>query len=153
MAKPIEMTPKLRDPREELKRRLDAAPEEHAEAVLSGYELLQQLHDSGTLDILRGLLGAGDQVVKHAVGMAAQPESVRTLGNLLQLGKLVGSIDPEALNRVVSSLQSMRKTPKKDPPSLAEIIRRMSSKRSRRTLAALAVILDSIGKELGTGAG
>ncbi|HEX3471875.1 MAG TPA: DUF1641 domain-containing protein [Silvibacterium sp.] len=152
MAKPIELMPQPRDAREEMKRRLDAAPLEHADALLSGYDLLQQLHDSGTLDVLRGLLGAGDQVVKHAVGMATQPESVKTLSNLLLLAKLVGSVDPDALNRVVSNLQSMRKMPKKEPPSLPAILRRMSSRRSRRTLAALAIVLESVGKELGSGA-
>jgi uncharacterized protein YjgD (DUF1641 family) len=152
MAKPIELIPQPRDPREELKRRLDAAPLEHADALLAGYDVLQQLHDSGTLDLLRGLLGAGDQVVKHAVEMATQPESVRTLSNMLVLAKLLGSVDPDALNRVVSGLQSMRKSPKKEPPSVAALLRRMSSRRSRRALAAIALMLDSIGKELGSGA-
>ncbi|MBV8631733.1 MAG: DUF1641 domain-containing protein, partial [Silvibacterium sp.] len=61
MARPIELTPKFspaQGAREELKRRVDAAPVEHGEALLDAYELLQQLHESGTLDVLRGLLGA-----------------------------------------------------------------------------------------------
>ena len=101
MAKPIELMPKPtgQGAREELQRRLDAAPVEHAEAVLSGYELLQELHESGTLDVLRGLLGAGDQVVRHAVALAIQPEAVNGLRNLLVLSKVLGSVNPDVLHR------------------------------------------------------
>ena len=100
MAKPIELMPKPsgQGAREELQRRLDAAPVEHAEAVLAGYELLQELHESGTLDVLRGLLGAGDQVVRHAVALAIQPEAVNGLRNLLVLSKVLGSVNPDVLH-------------------------------------------------------
>ena len=104
MAKPIELMPKPtgQGAREELQRRLDAAPVEHAEAVLAGYELLQELHESGTLDVLRGLLGAGDQVVRHAVALAIQPEAVNGLRNLLVLSKVLGSVNPDVLHRAFS---------------------------------------------------
>ena len=149
MAKPIELKPAQHDAREELKRRLDEAPLEHAEAVLAGYELLQELHASGTLDVLRGVLGAGDQVVKHAVGIAAQPESVRALRNLLLLGKLLGSLDPDTLHRVLSGIpEAVAQKPEEDPPSLFAIFRRMSSKESRRSLAAAVTVLESAGRGL-----
>ena len=143
MAKPIEFMPSPattgRGAREELRRRLDAAPEEHAEAVLAGYELLQELHESGTIDVLRGVLGAGDQVVRHAVGLAVQPEAVNAVRNLLLLSNVLGSIDPEVLHRVVSGVRdAVEQKPEEDPPSLFAIFRRMSSKESRRSLAAAA---------------
>ena len=56
MAKPIPLQLPPRDPREELRSRLDRAPLEHAEALLAGYEVLQGLHDQGVLELLRGLL-------------------------------------------------------------------------------------------------
>jgi len=46
--------------------RLRNAPAEHAEALLSAYELLQLLHDRGALNLLRGLVGGGS-VVRTAV--------------------------------------------------------------------------------------
>jgi hypothetical protein len=49
MAKPIEMMPTPRNAREDLKRKLDNAPLEYADALLDGYELLQQLHETGTI--------------------------------------------------------------------------------------------------------
>ncbi len=149
MAKPIELMPTPPNARDELKRRLDEAPVEHAEAVLAGYEVLQQLHESGTLDVLRGLLGAGDQVVRHAVGLAIQPEAVDALRNLLVLSKVLSSVNPDVLHRVLAGLpEALAQRPEEDPPSLFAIFRRMSSKDSRRSLAAAVTVLENAGKGL-----
>ncbi|MFY9935674.1 MAG: hypothetical protein WAK33_02325 [Silvibacterium sp.] len=149
MAKPIELMPTPPNARDELKRRLDEAPVEHAEAVLAGYEVLQQLHESGTLDVLRGLLGAGDQVVRHAVGLAIQPEAVDALRNLLVLSKVLSSVNPDVLHRVLAGLpEALAQRPEEDPPSLFAIFRRMSSKDSRRSLAAAVTVLEKAGKGL-----
>ena len=54
MAQPIPLQLPPRDPREELRKRLDQAPIAHAEALLDSYELLQQLRDHGIFELLRG---------------------------------------------------------------------------------------------------
>ena len=75
MAKPVAyrvFTPG--DAREELKRKIDAAPTEHAEAILGGFRLLEEAHQSGTLELLRGALAAQDSIINHVVGIASQPE-------------------------------------------------------------------------------
>jgi uncharacterized protein YjgD (DUF1641 family) len=152
MAKPIELMPKFspaQGAREELKRRVDAAPVEHAEAVLDAYELLQQLHDSGTLDVLRGLLGAGDEVVRHAVGIAIKPESVSVLRNLLILGNLLGGVAPDQLEAALGGIPAaLAQQQAENPPSLFAIFRRLSSVESRRALNAAATVLESVGKGL-----
>ncbi|PYV36314.1 MAG: hypothetical protein DMG06_31000, partial [Acidobacteria bacterium] len=53
------------------------APHKHAEAILSALELLQLLHDRGVLDLLRGVLGAGDQLVDILTAAVDTPESLR----------------------------------------------------------------------------
>ncbi|MBV8673562.1 MAG: DUF1641 domain-containing protein [Acidobacteriaceae bacterium] len=152
MAKPIELIPKkatAEGVREELKRRVDAAPLEHAEAVLDAYELLQQLHESGTLDVLRGLLGAGDQVVRHAVGLAIKPESVSLLRNVLVLSSLLSGINTEKLEAALSGVPAaLAQQTAGEPPSLLSIFRRLSSVESRRALNAAATLLQSVGKGL-----
>ena len=70
MAKPVPLQLPARDPREELRSRLDSAPTEHADALLAAYQVLQGLHDSGMLEVLRGLLGSGDKVLETAVDAA-----------------------------------------------------------------------------------
>jgi uncharacterized protein YjgD (DUF1641 family) len=122
---------------------------EHADAVLAAYDLLQELHESGTLDVLRGLVGAGDQVVRHTVGLATQPEAVNALRNLLVLGKVVGTIDPNVLHKLVEGLPAaVAQMPEENPPSLFAIFRRMSSKASRRTLALGVSVLEGVGMGL-----
>ncbi|MGC2160917.1 MAG: DUF1641 domain-containing protein [Silvibacterium sp.] len=149
MAKPIELMPVPRDAREELKRRVENAPVEHAASVLSAYALLDELHQSGTLDLLRGAAGAGSEIVKNASSLAAQPESVRALRNLLVLGKLLGSIDPDTLHRLTEKLPAAAKPcSEKKPPSLFHIFRRLRSANSRRALAAAADALEGIGQGL-----
>jgi uncharacterized protein YjgD (DUF1641 family) len=154
MAKPIELMPKPtgQGAREELQRRLDAAPVEHAEAVLAGYELLQELHESGTLDVLRGLLGAGDQVVRHAVALAIQPEAVNGLRNLLVLSRVLGSVNPDVLHSAFDGVpDALAALPEENPPSLFALFRRLSSVESRRALAVAATVLESVGRGLAAG--
>ena len=64
MAKPIPLELPTRDPREELRSRLERAPVEHAEALLAGYDVLQGLHDCGVLELLQGVLGSGGRVLR-----------------------------------------------------------------------------------------
>ena len=95
MAQPIALELPHRDPREELRARLENAPIEHAAAVLSGYELLQGLHDRGVLELLRAAVGSGDKLVETAVEAARTPEAIRGMRNVLILAKMMGSIEPE----------------------------------------------------------
>jgi uncharacterized protein YjgD (DUF1641 family) len=81
MARPISLELPPRDPRQELRKRLDEAPIEHAEALLDSWELLQQLHDHGVLQLLRGALGASDKLIEIAVDAAKSDESVRAIRN------------------------------------------------------------------------
>ena len=151
MAKPIEydLVAIPRDAREELKRRVENAPVQHAEAVLSAYELLDELHTNGTLDLLRGAVGAGGEIVKQGSSLAAKPESLRAMRNLLVLAQLLGSINPDTLHRVVDGLPAATEQHRNEkPPSLFRIFRRLSSEDSRRALAVITGILDSAGRGL-----
>jgi len=52
---------------------LEQAPEEHAEAILAAYEVLQELHNRGVLEILRGGLAASDEILEKVVDNAGRP--------------------------------------------------------------------------------
>lgn len=150
MAKPIEFVPASHDPRSDLKRRIDDAPSDHAAAVLSAYDLLEELHKSGTLDLLRGAASASGEIVQQASDLASQPESVRALRNLLLLGKLLGNIDPDSLRRLTEHLPTaVAQHPPQNPPSLFRIFRRISSKDSRRALAFFSNALEKLGRGVG----
>jgi len=64
MAQPIPLDFPPRNPRAELALPMEQLPEEHAEAVLAAYEVLQELHDHGVLEIVRGAMAASDEILE-----------------------------------------------------------------------------------------
>ncbi|HEY0794700.1 MAG TPA: DUF1641 domain-containing protein [Acidisarcina sp.] len=123
--------------RERNEQRLREAPLQHSDALLSLYQLLQQMHDSGTLDLLRGGLFAGGKLAEEVSAALVQPETIRGLRNLILLGKSMAGIDPDMLERVVKSLpqpQEQKQMTDDKPPSVLGLLRRMFSSDSRRGL-------------------
>lgn len=150
MAKPVELMPILRDAREDTKRQIENAPVDHADAVLSAFELLEELHKSGTLDLLRGAAGAGGEIVKQAADLAAQPDSVRAMRNLLLLAQLLGSLDPDILHGVIGAFQAVaeRRADQQKPPSLFRLLRRLNSEDTRYALDAITGVLEGVGQTM-----
>ncbi len=130
------------DTRDDLARRIDEAPRDHAEALLSSLQLLQQLHDTGTLDLLRGAVGAGDAVVNHVVDIISTPEMVIALRNLLALSKVLASIDPDALHVAIEGRPEERGG---KPPSLLAIGKQMNTDEARLGLSAAVRLLKAFG--------
>jgi uncharacterized protein YjgD (DUF1641 family) len=151
MARPISLELPHRDPREELRSRLEAAPIEHAEALLDSYQLLQQLHDKGVFHLLRGALTASDKIVESAVETARSDESIRALRNSIILAKMLGSIDPELLQGVAvavgKTLGSYSK-PVIEPPGLFSLLSQFRHKELRRSIALINRFLEALGIEL-----
>ena len=82
MAQPIPLEIPPSNPRAEFQSRLEHAPAEHAEAVLAAYEVLQELHNRGVLEIMRGGLAASDELLERLVDNAKTPEAIRAIRNL-----------------------------------------------------------------------
>ena len=154
MAKPIPLQLPKRDPREELRSRLEQAPVEHAEAVLAGFEVLQGLHDSGALEVLRGVLGGGNKILEIVVESTKTPEAIRGIRNLLIMTKVVGSIDPEVLKKFAAAapdaLAAAAKAQEMEPPGLWESWRILRSKNLRRGLAVMNGVLQGLGRNFST---
>ena len=146
---PLEMPP--RDPRKELLDRLASAPEAHAEALLDAYDLLEQLHQAGTLQLLRGTVSAGDDILDRAVGAAQSPQGTRALRNLLIFGQMLGSINPELLQCVAvavgQTLGSERK-PVIEPPGLLKLLSEFRQPELRRSIALINRFLETLGTQL-----
>jgi len=143
MAKAVEFrefTP--RNSRDDLIRRVEQAPVEHAEAVLATYDLLQRLHEKGVIDLLNGLLSAGDTVVDRAVDLISPTEIVNALRIALIYRSLLSSMDPDKLHAVISKAEN------EEPPSLIAIAKQASSKDARRGMAAAVGLLNIFGEAL-----
>jgi uncharacterized protein YjgD (DUF1641 family) len=130
------------DSRDDLIRRVQQAPVEHAEAVLSAYELLQRLHEKGMLDLLSGVLSAGETVVNHVVGVVSSKEMVTALRLGLIFSNLLSTIDADKLNEVLSNAGN-------EPPSLLAIGKQATSKEARRGMAVAVGLLNVFGEALG----
>jgi uncharacterized protein YjgD (DUF1641 family) len=153
MAQPIPLTVTPRsepDPPARLDdSRLDTALQDHSDAILSALQLLQLLHDRGVLDLLRGLVGAGDQLTGMATAALDSPDSVRAIRNFILLTKFFASIPPDVLDSLVRTAKEGAEREKSHrAPGLLQLLRRMSSENSRHAIAVSLDLLESAGKSL-----
>jgi len=148
MARPIPFTPTPGHAADSAER-LEAALEKHTDAIVSALELLQLLHDRGILDLLRGLVGAGDQLAGIVTAAAGSPESLRGMRNFILLTKFFASIPPEVLDSLVRTAAAGAKREKTQrAPGALQLLRRAGSENSRHAIAVTLDLLESAGKAL-----
>jgi len=129
--------------------RLRTAPEEYAEAVLSAYELLQLLHDRGVLNLLRGLVDGGDELISTITTAVDTPESIRAIRNFLLLTKFFGSIPPDVLSSLVDTVNAGAQREKSHKaPGLLHLLWRLRNEDSRHAAAVALDLLEGFGKGL-----
>jgi len=150
MAQPIPLEVPPRDPRAELHARLLNAPDEHAEAVLAAYDVLQELHNHGVLEIMRGALAASDELLEKIVDNASTPASIRGIRNLLFWRRILGSIEPESFQGIFQAIPEglAQATADRKPTGLFALLRRLTSKDSLRGLEAAVDFLQAFGRNL-----
>ena len=151
MAQPIPLQIPPRNPREKLQSRLEQAPEDHAEAMLAAYEVLQQLHDRGVLELARGMLAAGDDILEKVVDQVRTPESVRAIRNLIFWQHILGSIEPDWFKGIFKAIPEglAKATAEPDKPiGLFGLMRRLMTKDGLRGLAAATDFLQAFGRHL-----
>ena len=152
MARPIGLGVKQRDAREELRSKLEQAPEQHAEALLESYELLQLLHDSGVLRLLRGAVGSGGLIMDAAVGAANSEEGIRALRNAIILAKMLGAINPDLLHGLAVAMTETLgcQKPIVEPPGLFKLFAEFRQPEFRRSMALINKFFEILGSELKT---
>jgi uncharacterized protein YjgD (DUF1641 family) len=150
MARAIGLEGMPRNAREDLRRKLEQAPEQHAEALLESYELLQQLHDSGALGLLRGVLRSGDLLLDTAVNAAKSDEAIRGLRNAIILAKMLGSINPDLLQGYANAVSETFGCQKAvvEPPGLFKLFAEFRQPELRRSMALINKFLESFGNQL-----
>jgi len=151
MAQPIRFQVPPLDPRTELAARLRSAPDDHAEALLALYDVVQGLHDAGVLDLLRGALGSGDALVEMAVDAAKTPGAIRAVRNLLVLGNALAAVEPAFLSdatRAVPAGLRQANAQEARPPGLLKLLGTFLDKDFRRGLAAANDVIIAFGRNL-----
>jgi len=151
MAQPIPLQVLPRDPARELRARLDRIPEERGEAILVAYDVLQELHDRGVLEIVRGALAASDDILERVVDNAKTPEAVRAIRNLIFWRQILGSIEPDWFKGIFQAIPegiAQATTDRDKPVNIFGLLRRLLSKDSLRALAAGVDFLQALGRHL-----
>jgi uncharacterized protein YjgD (DUF1641 family) len=170
MAHALTFKPAPLDPHLELMKRLDAAPREHAEALLVAWDLLQTAHDQGILDLAQGLIGGKDIIAGKLAEAANLPESLAAIRNGIALARVLAALDPDMLQRLAKGLDeqahetaerekiaashgtkaaaaAMHKKKAEDkPPSLWQIMKMAISEDARRGLGFGLKLLTALGK-------
>jgi uncharacterized protein YjgD (DUF1641 family) len=151
MATPIPLDLPPRDPREELRARLERASDEHAEALLAALALLQDLHDKGVLDLARAATASSGDVLDALAEGANSPEGVRAIRNLLLCCRVLGRIDPGRFQALLDPMPegiALAAAERTEPPSVRRLLRRAFSRDALRGLEAVVDILETIGRHL-----
>ena len=147
MAKQLDFKQVPPAPAEVLQRKLEAAPAQHAEALLKAYALLDVAERHGILDLLRGAISAEDKIIEKVAGYANTPEGINSMRNLMVLGKLLGSIDPDVLGGGAEELtESVVAESKRRPAGIFAITRRLFGGDALRGLAITVAALESVGR-------
>lgn len=131
--------------------RLENAPAEHAEAVLAAYDVLQQLHDRGILEIVKGCLAAGDELLEAGVEAVNTPDAIRALRNLMFWRTILGRIEPEWFQGIFQAIPdglAIATAQRDEPMTLWRILRRAVNRDSIRGLTAAVDFLESFGRHL-----
>lgn len=148
MAHPITFKPQPVDYHKELMRRVEEAPRDHAEALLVAWDLLQTSHEQGVLELAQGLIGGKDIITGKLAEAANLPESVKAIRNGIAAARMLGSLDPELLQRLAKGFDDAAEQHKqeKEPPSLWQLFRRATSTDARRGLSYLTNLLGALGR-------
>jgi len=150
MANPLSFRPQPVDPHLELQRRLANAPRTHAEALLVVYDILDAAHENGTLDAVHGLITARDKIAGRLAEFARTPEGKDGLLNLIEIGKVLVSVDPQVLDKFSRAMQqaSVQHLQETRPPSTWQLFRRATSEDGRRGLSFVTFVLTTLGQSL-----
>jgi uncharacterized protein YjgD (DUF1641 family) len=147
MAEPIALKLAPRDPREALYHRLENAPHEHVEALLASYEVLQGLQDRGVLELLRGALGSSDKVLQILVDAVNTPEAIQGIRNFMILIRIAGTLEPELLEALAQAVpEGLAQAKMPEPFGLWQLLKKLSSRDTRRVMTAMTCVLESLGK-------
>ncbi|HVG27602.1 MAG TPA: DUF1641 domain-containing protein [Acidobacteriaceae bacterium] len=145
MANPITYKPLPVDPQQELMRRVESAPREHAEALLAAWDLLQASHEKGVLDLAQGLIGGRDIIAGKLAEAANSADGINAVRNMIALGRIIAALDPEMLYKFSRALDRQAPRVQDKPPSLLSLLRQFRGEDSRRGLAYALDMLAAVG--------
>ena len=152
MAQQLDFKPKPFNPLEEVRRKLEVGTLEHTTAVLNGYRLLQTADDHGVLDVLRGIIVAGDIATTKAASFAATPKAFgrrETCSRLARSSAVsILTFSTTAVAEVTTSVKAEKAAYRDRPPTFWATVRRAFSPDAVRGLSLAITVLSSVGRTM-----
>lgn len=150
MAHPITFKPEPVDPHLELMKRVEAAPREHAEALLVAWDVLQAAHDQGMLDLLHGLLGGRNLIAEKLAEAVNTTDGINLLRNVIAAGRILAAADPDFLYKFSKALDRELQpggpsAPGTPAPTLLQLFRKVRAEDTRRGLGLALGLVSSLG--------
>jgi Mg/Co/Ni transporter MgtE len=91
-----------RDVEQEFHQQSETAPDERTKAMQEAYAILQRLHEQGILELVKEALGSGEKVIQLMTSVMENGQVLRTVRNLKTLAKLIGTVEPETLEKIIA---------------------------------------------------
>ncbi|ACO47821.1 DUF1641 domain-containing protein [Deinococcus deserti] len=151
MARPVEFDPRVLQPTPH--DRVAASTAESADALAEALELLRELHEHKILHTLVRVVQGGQGLSVHGLEILNEPGSVRAVRNLLELVKVLGSVEPEALTSVTGALsdgikEGARRVQAGERAGIGELVSLARDPDVGLALGALVGVLRGFGKSL-----
>ena len=99
------------------------------------------------LNLLRGLVGSGDELIGTITSAVDKPESIRAIRNFLLLTQFFASIPPDVLSSLVETVRAGAEREKSHKaPGLLSLFARLRNEDSRHAMAVAMDLLEGFGK-------
>ncbi len=90
MAKPIEFTPRIATPAEQL----EAATQDSAEALQESLHLLRELHEHGVLELLIKVVRGGEGLAEGALKTLGSDQVLLGMRTAIEFARILGTLHP-----------------------------------------------------------
>ncbi|MCM3715286.1 DUF1641 domain-containing protein [Halalkalibacter oceani] len=115
-------------------------------------EIVEELHEAGILDALKGLLKTRDKVGALAIQQLNQPGAHHMIKNGMSLLQTASQIEPEHLTRIMNGmtkgLQAMAENNSNEPLSMWQMMKMMRDPHVNASLQTMLGFMQGMGQEL-----
>lgn len=116
-------------------------------------EIIEELHQAGVLDMIKGLLKTRDKVGVLAIQQLNQPDAHRMIKNGMSGVQMLSRINPDHLSTLMNGVtQGLEKSndveAKREPLSLWGMLRAMRDPDVNASLKTMLGFMQGMGKEL-----
>jgi len=149
MAERLTYTPRVPTPAE----RLAEAQHESSDALIEALALLQELHEHHVLETLVKLVRGSEGLVGKSLHVLEGDSSTRLLRNLLEVGRTVSELDPDAIGALGRAAtqgvsEGARRVQKGEGVGLGELMGLLRDRDVQVALGALFGTLKGFGRAL-----